>query len=241
MEKQNLIINSKYLNKAIEIKTFGHYGLNLLLFRNTFATDYDCQDIVDSIKHNLQIGKCKLFVVDTIDKDSWLNKDIPPQEKSKRHFDYNNFIEEEVLSLIYNESGGAVPIITVGADNGAFHAANTFFRRPDIFLGTIALSGYYNLSYITDNYFDDNCYFNSPVHYLPNLNDNYWLSYLMSRKHIYLLTGSGDGEFPENTSQLSSILYNKGIRHHTEIWGPEWGHNKDTWIAMLKYILEQKL
>ncbi len=241
MEKKNILINSKFLNKEMELKSYGHYGLTLLLFRNINTDDEDFITIVNSLEHVINIGRCKVFITDTTDNESWYDKSKQGFDSSKRHFEYNNFIEEELVPQIYNESGGAVPIITCGTFNGAFHAANSFFRRPDIFLGTIALSGYFNINEITDGYFDDNCYFNSPVHYLPNLNDNYWLSYLMSRKHIYIASGSGEGEFPNKSIEFSNILTNKGIYNNLEIWGEEWDHSPKTWAAMLKYYLDKKL
>jgi len=234
-------VTSEYLGRDIQVKSYGHYGLNLLLFRCTKFRDSDTDTLIHSLDHYLNIGKCKLFIVDVIDEESWLNKTISPFERSKKHFEYNNFIEEELVPLIYNQSGGAVPIISCGANSGAFHAANTFFRRPDIFLGTIAMSGFYDIRHLSGDYFDDNCYFNSPCDYLPNLNDNYWLSFLMSRKHIYLCSGSGNGENPEYTRRLSEILFNKGIIHSFEIWGAEWDHSINTWVNMLKYYLDNRL
>ena len=52
---------------------------------------------------------------------------------------------------------------------GATHAANLYFRRPDLFNGLLALSGIYDASYGFGSYMDDLVYMNSPVHYLPNL------------------------------------------------------------------------
>lgn len=232
---------SEYLKKDIQIKSYGHYGLNLLLFKCPNFRESDCENLISSLEHYINVGKCKIFSIDIIDDESWCNHSITPFERSKKHFEYNNFIEEEVVPFIYQESGGAVPVISCGANSGAYHAANSFFRRPDIFLGTIAMSGFYNIRHLSGDYFDDNCYFNSPCDYLPNLYDNYWLSFLMSRKHIYLASGSGPGEHPELTRQLSEILFNKGIRHNLEIWGEEYDHSVDSWIKMLKYFVENKL
>ena len=241
MDKKIQKWQSEYLNKEMEIRSFGHYRLTLLLIRNSGTNFDDCINLVDSLEHIIKIGKCKIFLIDNVDEESWGNKDIDPKQRSRRQFEYNNYIEEEVVNYIYSECGGPVPLMTCGADNGAYHAANLFFRRPDIFLGTIAVSGFYDIKMLTDGFFDDNCYYNSPVHYLPNLNDNYWLSYLLSRKHIYLASGSGSGENPEKTQELTRILFDKGIHHHTEIWGTEWDKSPRTWIAMLKYFLENKL
>ena len=51
-----------------------------------------------------------------------------------------------------------------------------------------------SLDNVPKDFFDDNCYFNSPVHYLPNLSDEYWLSFLRSKHHVYLMTGTGENE-----------------------------------------------
>lgn len=241
MISNNHKIKSEYLGTDIQISSYGHYGLNLLLFRNQYYNEENGISLIQSLEHQLNIGKIKLFCVNIFDTQSWLNYSIEPYQRSQKHFDFNNFIIQEVVPIIYKESGGAVPIITCGASNGAFHAANTFFRRPDIFLGTIALSGFYDIRHLSGEYFDDNCYFNSPCDYLPNLQDNYWLTYLMSRKHIYLASGNGTNEHPEFTKRLSEILYNKNITHNCEIWGNEWDHSVPTWIRMFKHFLENYL
>ena len=57
-----------------------------------------------------------------------------------------------------------------GASFGAFHAANQFFRRPDLFDTLIAMSGFYDLEPdYTDGLRDDDVYFNNPVSYLANM------------------------------------------------------------------------
>ena len=63
----------------------------------------------------------------------------------------------------------------------------------------------------------------------------------MSRKHIYIASGSGEGEFPNKSIEFSNILTNKGIYNNLEIWGEEWDHSPKTWAAMLKYYLDKKL
>lgn len=241
MEKQQHIIKSNFLRKDIEIMSYGHYGLNLLFFKNEKISMQDCNLIFDSIKHFINIGRYRIYIVETCNNDSWNNLNIEPLMRSKIHFDFNNFIEEEVTPFIYNQSGGAVPIITCGIGSGAYHATNTFFRRPDIFLGTIGINGFYNIQNLCGNYFDDNCYYNSPLHYLPNLNDNYWLSYLLSRKHIYLISGSAVSDYTHETQILADVLSRKGIRNNLEIWGEEWDHSINTWVAMFKNVLENKL
>ncbi|MGA2297809.1 MAG: esterase [FCB group bacterium] len=234
---------SSHLSKDMEIAVYGHYGFVVLMF----PTDGDdCLEaeklgLVEALLPALDKGKCRIFSISSVNQESWLSPDLHPEDKSYRHFLYNNYVVEELLPFIFSECGGPLPVITCGAKLGAYHAANTYFRRPDLFYGTIAMSGTFNIEHFTQGFYDDNCYFNSPVHYLPNLNDSYWLSFLASKHHVYLLSGSGKDEHPENTTHLGDILSYKGIPHFVDIWGSEWSGGPATWQAMLKFLIEHKL
>jgi esterase/lipase superfamily enzyme len=226
----------------MEIITYGHYGPAILLFPAKGDSPYENEEngLIESIGHLIEKGKFKIYSVSNCIKDSWQNPDLTPKEQSVKMFQYNKYLIEEVVPFIFGDCGCAVPIITCGASTGAFYAANSFFRRPDIFLGLIAMSGFYNIENFAKGYYDDNCYFNSPMHFLPNLTDPYWLSFLSSKRHIYLFSGSGPGEQPGNTQVLDSILSAIGIPHQISIWGNEWSHNWKTWKAMLLKVLDNK-
>ncbi len=243
MQKDVLHHYSENLKRTVDIPVFGHYGYALLLFPplSDSPNIYEENGTIAKIEKFINKGKCRVFCCPTINEESWLNPSISGEEKSKLHSDYNNFVVEELVPLIYDKCNGPVPIISVGASIGAFHASNIYFRRPDLFYGLISLSGFFNIEYIAKGYFDENCYFNSPVHYLPNLTDSYWLSFLMSKHHVYLYSGSGDCEFPHNTENMCNLLTSKSIKHSCEIWGTEFGHNFNTWNEMLYSILNTKL
>ncbi len=235
-------MNSKHLNKQMELCVYGHYGYVILLFP-TFDDHYsenDQEGLVESIAHDIDSGKCKVCAVSGVNSESWLNDDLSPVQKSERHFQYNNHIIEEIVPYIFRDCGGPVPIVTCGASIGAYHAVNKYLRRPDIFYGAIGMSGTYDIYHYTGGYFDENCYFNSPVHYLPNLNDNYWLSFLRNKKHLHLMTGSGMNENAYNSILLGEILEAKSIPCEVDIWGNEFGHNWETWKQMLPNIISNR-
>ncbi len=243
MERNKIIIESENLQKDVEIAVYGHFGFTLMLF-STFEDDtYENEKngLIESIYPLIKKGKIKVYSVPLAIKDSWHSPVLTSEEKSNKHFAYNNFITEEVVPMIYDNCGTIVPIITAGASFGAYQAANHYFRRPDLFLGTIAMSGFFNIDYLACGYFDDNCYFNSPMHYLPNLNDNYWLTFLKSRHHIYLTSGSGKDEHPWESTHLGNILSSKGIPHLVSILGEEYDHSVDTWKAVLPQLINYKL
>jgi esterase/lipase superfamily enzyme len=243
MQEETIQHYSYNLDLNIEIKAYGHYGFALMLFPALVDSPsvYEENGTIELLKPFIEKGKCRVFCVPSFNQDSWFNAYISHEEKSKLHYDYNNFIIDEAVPLIFDKCGGPVPLICAGASIGGYHAMNSFLRRPDMFYGAIALSGFFNIEYISGNYFDENCYFNSPIHYLPNLNDSYWLSFLLSKRHIYLYSGSGENEFPENTLSLSKLLDEKDIRHECEILGSEYGHDFESWNKMFFHIMNTKL
>lgn len=243
MQKEIFRLESEHLNTETEVGVYGHYGISLLIFpaEADSCLESESHGLIDAIGHIIKIGKVKVFTATGIHGQSWGNSEKSPQSRSARHFEYNKYIEDELVPFIYDRCGGPIPIITCGASTGAFYAANAFFRRPDIFLGTISMSGDYNLESYSGGFFDDNCYFNSPMHYLPNLNDNYWLTYLKSRHHIYIISGSGKNEKPDNSLGLGKILSKKGITHLVDIWGNDYSHDYESWKEMLKYFASKKL
>jgi len=166
-------IKSASLGQTMDIAVYGHYGFSLLLFPTITDDPFENENagMINALEEHVIKGKLRIFSVGSVNFQSWLNYDIPSNERSERHLQYNNFLLNEAVPFIFTKAEGPSPIITAGAAIGAYHAANTYFRRPDLFYGTIAMSGTFNIEHFTQGYFDSNCYFNSPVHYLPNMTD----------------------------------------------------------------------
>ena len=233
---------SPRLNKNMEIAMYGHFGFSLLLLPTAAADylEYERFQLISVLEPLINAGKVKVFSINSINSEAWLNNRMNPRHKAIRHQQFNAYVESEVVPFIRMHTSHDSPIITSGASLGALHAANMFFRRPDLFAGTIAMSGLYDLTSYTKGYFDEDVYFNSPCHYLPNLNDHNVLERLRSSGRIHIMTGSGDYEDPEGSRRLSGILAGKGINHHLDIWGGDMRHDWPTWRAMLPYVLEHK-
>jgi len=231
--------HSPALGKNMEIAVYGHYGFALLMFPTAAADylEYERFGLINAIGHFIDAGKLKVFSINSINNESWLNDHVPPQYKAIRHQQFNQYVTDEVVPFIRNHCSNETMIITTGASFGALHAANTLFRRPDLFEGTIAMSGTYDLKSYTKGYYDDNCYFNSPVDYLSQLTDESVLSRLRSKQHIYILSGQGAYEAPERSLALGHVLNVKGIPHHVDLWGHDTPHEWPTWLSMLPHVL----
>ncbi len=223
----------------MEIAVYGHYGFALLMFPTAAADflEYERFSLIDAIGPFIDAGKLKAFSINSINNESWLNDHVPPPHKAIRHQQYNEYVVQEIVPFIRNHCSQDTPMITTGASFGALHAANMLFRRPDLFDGTIAMSGTYDIKSYSNGYYDDNCYFNSPVDYLPNLTDEFYLGKLRSKQHIYILSGQGDHEAPERSIHLGRILSGKGIPHRVDLWGYDIPHDWPTWRSMLPHVL----
>ena len=85
---------------------------------------------------------------------------------------FDEYIRDEVVPFIHASCQTAgIPITTMGASLGGYHAANTLFRYPHMFKRCYALSGVYDLRRYMGGMYDENFYFHNPVDYLANLSD----------------------------------------------------------------------
>jgi esterase/lipase superfamily enzyme len=121
----------------------------------------------------------------------------------------------------------------MGASLGAYHAANSLFKHPDVFKRCLALSGLYDMKRFMDGMYDDNFYFNNPVDYLANLADP-WFFQELSTCDIRIATGHGPWEDCASSYRLSEILASTGIRHSLDDWGPLGGHDWPYWKQQMR-------
>ena len=133
--------------------------------------------------------------------------------------------------------------MTFGASMGAMHAANLFFRRPDLFDSVFAISGLYDSQDFFGGYMDDLVYNNCPVHYLANMPlDHHYIDMYNNRK-ILIVVGQGNWEGPliESTRRLEHVLRSKGIGAQVDYWGFDVDHDWPWWYKMVEHYVPQFL
>ena len=204
---------SPSLGQHMPIVSYGHWGHPLLLFP-TAAADFlenERFGLIGAVQEALDAGRVRVFSINSINNQAWMDRNLPVPEQARRQALYARYVEEEVVPFIRQVCQSAdIRVATSGASFGAFHAANTLFRRPDLFDGVIAMSGFYDLGpdYL-HGYGDDNSYFNNPASYLPNL-EGPSLHLLQTPAKIQILTGQGDYEAPHASRQLADLLSQQG-------------------------------
>jgi len=233
---------SPSLNRDMPVVSYGHFGPAILLIPTAAADflEYERFQMIDVLAPFIEEGKIKVFSINSINKDSWLNNEMLPEHKAIRHNDFNYYVFNEVIPFIRNNTSNDTFIFTCGASLGALHAMNLFLKKPDLINGTISMSGVYDLTEYTKGYWDEQVYYNSPIHYMPNLTDAWYLDKIRASRHIHIYTGSGSYEDPEANRRFSQVLWDKGIGHDLDIWGADINHDWPTWRAMLPYIINTK-
>lgn len=231
---------SNNLNQDIELKVYGHAGKPMVVFPTQGGRFYQFEDfgMVGACSSFIAEGKIRLFTVDSIDNQSWVNWEISPSERALRHMDYDRYITQEVAPFIEQHSQYKGKYLTTGCSMGGYHAANFFFRHPDLFDGTIALSGIFRLNMFIGDYMDDNVYFNCPLAYLPDLDDAWYLDQYRSSQ-IIICSGQGEweDEMIADAKALGQILEEKQIPCWIDLWGQDVNHDWPWWQKQLPYFL----
>jgi len=239
MERRITSWFSQNLSAEMPLVAYGHAGQPLLMFPTAAADylEYERFHLVDAIAPLIESGKLRAYSINSVNKYSLLNEQMPPQMKAELLTRFDRYITDEVLPLIRNDAGPDARPLTTGASLGAFLAANAYFKHPDLFRGVIAMSGSYDVRSYLKGFYDDNVYFNNPADYLPNLNDDYFLPILQKASDIYILSGQGNYEAPDRSQNLSDILKAKGIPHKLDLWGADVDHDWPWWRKMLPHTL----
>ncbi len=233
--------HSTHLNRHMELLVFGHAGARVLVFPTRIGRFYDYEDfgIVEALAEKITNGWLQLFCVDSVDGES-IYSDRPPHERIQRHMQYEQYILEEVLPLS-RQLNPQPFMIAHGCSLGAYHAMNLALRHPQYFGKVVALSGRYDLSEpvadfrgLFDGYYDEEIYFHSPNHFLPNLFEDNILTELR-RLEIVMAIGREDPFLGSNRS-LSNALADKHIPHQFHVWDGR-AHKAKYWREMVGLYL----
>jgi esterase/lipase superfamily enzyme len=221
------------------VVVYGHWGPPAIVFPTSGGDEWEFerQGVVDALGDSVESGRVKLYCVDINHRDSFANRGAHPRHRSWMQHQYDQYIVHEVVPFIRHDTQTPdIGVWTIGASLGAYHAANTLFKHPDLVKRCLALSGVYDMKRFMDGDYDDTFYFNNPVDYLSNLSDRWALGHLASCD-IHIATGTGPWERSGESYRLSEILSRRGIQHHLDDWGPMGGHDWPYWKHQLRQYL----
>ncbi len=245
METQYFKQYSPALNRDMEWKVYGHGGRPVLYIPCQDGRFFDFENfkMTDAWSPWIDSGQVMVFAVDTLDKETWSDRGGDPGWRIWRYEQWIRYLTEEMVPFIrgmVNERNGweGYPgVIVFGCSLGATHAANLFFRRPDLFDGLLALSGIYTAEYGFGSYMNELVYYNSPVHSLANLPWDHPYIQMYNDRKMVLCVGQGSWEMPDSTRQLHGILQDKGINAWVDYWGHDCSHDWIWWYKQVDYFV----
>jgi esterase/lipase superfamily enzyme len=229
---------SPSLGRDMELLVFGHAGARVLAFPTSMGRFYQWEDfgMVGALHEHLEQGWIQLFCVDSVDGESWYARHIPPEDRARRHEQYDRYLDAEVLPFSAERNANPF-VIATGASFGAYHAMNFAGRHPERVNRVIGMSGLYDITRFTDGHSDGGIYFNNPCAYLANEHDPARLDALRALD-VILAIGRDDAARPNNEA-FSGLLWSKGIWHALRIWDG-WAHDWPWWRQMIvRYIAGQ--
>jgi esterase/lipase superfamily enzyme len=207
---------TQYLKRDLEMLVFGTSGIPIILFPQLKSRYYDYKDVglIESVLRFVEEGKIKIYCPDSVDELSWADYSADPADRVKNHLLYENTILSDVIEFAKYESGSK-KVAVAGCGFGGYHALNIAFKHPDSVDTLITLGGTFDIKPFIHGFYDEDCYFNNPPDYMPNLTDDWFLDKIKEMK-IILGVGEWDSNLQDNYN-MSDILNSKGIAHQLDI------------------------
>lgn len=235
---------SSFLGREMEYKIYGHGGKPVIFIPCQGGRFFDFENfkMIEYWAQWIEEGRCTVFAVDSIDDIAWGAIGADNRWRIENHERWYNYVVEEFVPTIHHETGRG-DILPFGCSMGAMHAANLFFRRPDLFDSVFAISGVYDSQDFWGEYMDDLLYNNCPVYYLANMPyDHYYIDMYNHRK-ILITVGQGAWEGPlvESTRRLEAVMKQKGINGRFEYWGYDVDHDWPWWFKMVQLYVPELL
>ena len=228
-------------SREMGLVVYGHWGPPMLVFPTSGGDEWemDRQGMIGALADFIDAGRVKVFTVKANSGDAFYNKGAHPFHRSYMQAQYDAYIRHEVVPFVRHHcQSDDIGIATMGASLGAYHAANSLFKHPDVFRRCYALSGVYDMKRFMDGMYDDNFYFNNPVDYMSQMDDPH-VRGLLAGCEIHLATGHGPWEDKGPTYRMAGVLAGKGIGHFLDDGGAMGGHDWPYWKHQMREYLSR--
>jgi len=203
---------SQSVERDFDMLIFGERGLPMVLFATSQGRYFQNRDfgLIEAMAPFIENGSLKVYCPDSYDNESFYNYGIQPGERVRGHLAFERLIVSEVLELARCETQCPKAMVA-GCSFGGYHALNFALKHPWLVSHMISLAGSYEIKSHIFGYYDDNCYFNDPVEYLPRLEDP---AYLEEFRKIKIVLGTGEHDMCRHESlNISRVLTAKGVPH----------------------------
>jgi len=238
------------LRRAVDLDggtvlAYGHWGRPVIAFPSEDGEpeDWEERGMVDALAPLLDGGRLKLYCVPSFDRESWTRRDLPLEERARRHGYYEAWVLNRLVPFVQEDSH-THGLVATGASFGGYHAANFCLKRSDVFSLAVCMSGVYDVSVQGGGERGDAVYFSNPMDYVANMHGDH-LEWVRSAASLLLVCGQGAWEDTtgalESTKRFGALLSEKGIRNEVDLWGHDVPHDWPSWRSQIAHHLPRFL
>ncbi len=219
---------SPSMGKEMELLIYGKEGTPVILFPSAHGSykEWEDRNGFSILEEQINEGYNQFYCVESFADESFMNESVDPLIRIQRFSQYQAYIMDELLPFISDNNSNPFVIVS-GVALGAYCALLMALKYPTNFHKVIGLCGYYDISVHMNDVIDDSIYYNNPVEFIPNLNDDKLLKFISS-VDIRLLNYKNDPT-KEATRKMSDILWLKFIEHEHYVWDNE---TEDLWTLV---------
>jgi esterase/lipase superfamily enzyme len=219
----------------MELLVIGHAGARVIVFPTSQGRYFDWENrrMPETLQHSIDNGWVQLICVDSVDPESWFNGHAHPDDKARRHMQYQDYIIYEVLPFSKSINDNNYCIAT-GASFGAYHSFSIALRFPEHFNRVLGMSGVYDVREWTGGHMSDVIINGSPCEFVAHLFNHDHLEKIR-RMDMIIVIGKEDSLFGNN-QWFSQLLWEKGLWHAFRIWDGN-AHDWPMWERMLPMYL----
>ena len=183
----------------------------------------------------------KLYCVDSFDARVVVERDVPLEERARRHQLYESWILNLVVPFIRDDCGGAGELITCGAASAPFtppisrSSAPTSSRSRSAYRAATTHHAWHGWGERGDA-----TYFNNPMDYVAHLEGDH-LDWLRVSSACCSSAGRANGRTrparwcpPRGSPRCCD---SKGLRCELDLWGYDVAHDWPSWRAQLAHHL----
>lgn len=234
---------SGQLGREMHFNVYGHAGKPVIVFPSSGGNQHEYGNfgMINAIASQIERGLITVYTPDSIDNESWLATDKIPNHMAQAHEAYDRYIVHELVPHIRHHSQWNNAMIATGCSMGGYHTINFALRHPDLIDTAIALSGVYDARFFTEEYYDDLAvYYNSPLDYLYQQYDDWYLSrYRQNHYIVAVAQGAWEEQHIHETRRLEKAFTDKNIIAWFDYWGNDMPHDWTTWRVQMPYFLSK--
>jgi esterase/lipase superfamily enzyme len=231
MRRDYIRWHSPSLHRDMELLAFGERGFPVVVFPTSGGRFYEYEDrgMVGALASKIERGELQVICVDSVDQESWYNRAAQPADRLHRQNGFDAYLVREVAPFVTNRTSWP-RFAATGCSFGGYHAINFALRHPDLVTYAVSMSGAFDIpKRFLNGYYDANAYFHSPLDYLPNLTDEWYLERF--RQNYYVLaTGNHDPLFDQSV-KLAHEFGTHQIPHLLDVC-EGFGHDWPWWRNM---------